>query len=180
MPSHFRMALAGEVWAVADTEAQPDKPLKDIARVRELRSVLYSPLMSNGKSIGVIVVSRRNPVPFSAHHVRAALNLRRPGRHRHPECAAVQRGAGENGGFAGFADSSRRQRRTCCKSSAARLSTCNPFSMPSPSGQLRLCGADRAFIYRFTGEMLHMVTAHNTPPAFKELDGAASNTAGPP
>ena len=66
---HFRMALAGEVWAVADTEAQPDKPLKDIARVRGFRSVLYSPLMSNGKSIGVIVVSRRNPGPFSAHHV---------------------------------------------------------------------------------------------------------------
>ena len=61
---HFRMALAGEVWAVADTEAQPDKPLKDIARVRGFRSVLYSPLMSNGKSIGVIVVSRRTPVRF--------------------------------------------------------------------------------------------------------------------
>src|SRR3954453_4359723 len=67
---HFRMALAGEVWAVADTEAQPDKPLKDIARVRGFRSVLYSPLMSNGKSIGVIVVSRRNAGPFSAHHVQ--------------------------------------------------------------------------------------------------------------
>ena len=66
---HFRMALAGEVWAVADTEAQPDKPLKDIARVRGFRSVLYSPLMSNGKSIGVIVVSRRKPGSFSVHHV---------------------------------------------------------------------------------------------------------------
>src|SRR5258708_29236664 len=64
------MELAGEVWAVADTEAQPDKPLKDIARVRGFRSVLYSPLMSNGKSIGVIVVSRRNAGPFSAHHVQ--------------------------------------------------------------------------------------------------------------
>src|SRR5258708_35733304 len=63
------MALAGEVWAVADTEAQPDKPLKDIARVRGFRSVLYSPLMSNGKSIGVIVVSRRKPGSFSVHHV---------------------------------------------------------------------------------------------------------------
>src|SRR5258708_36380051 len=64
------MELAGEVWAVADTEAQPDKPLKDIARVRGFRSVLYSPLMSNGKSIGVIVVSRRNAGPFSAHHIQ--------------------------------------------------------------------------------------------------------------
>ena len=37
--------------------------------MRGFRSVLYSPLMSNGKAIGVIVVSRRKPGSFSAHHV---------------------------------------------------------------------------------------------------------------
>jgi GAF domain-containing protein len=33
---------------------------------------------------------------------------------------------------------------------------------------VRLCGADRAFIYRFDGDMLRMVVAFNTPPEFKE------------
>jgi signal transduction histidine kinase len=33
---------------------------------------------------------------------------------------------------------------------------------------LRLCGADRAFIFRFDGELLRMVAAYNAPPEFKE------------
>ena len=40
-----------------------------MARARGFRSVLYSPLMSKGTAIGVIGVTRRNPGPFSAHHV---------------------------------------------------------------------------------------------------------------
>jgi GAF domain-containing protein len=35
-------------------------------------------------------------------------------------------------------------------------------------GSLRLCGADRAFIFRFDGELLRMVAAYNAPPEFKE------------
>jgi two-component system, NtrC family, sensor kinase len=34
---------------------------------------------------------------------------------------------------------------------------------------VRLCGADRAFIYRFDGELLRMVVAYNAPPEFKEF-----------
>ena len=34
---------------------------------------------------------------------------------------------------------------------------------------VRLCGADRAFIYRFDSELLRMAVAYNTPPEFKEF-----------
>jgi two-component system, NtrC family, sensor kinase len=34
---------------------------------------------------------------------------------------------------------------------------------------VRLCGADRAIIYRFDGEMLRMAVAYNVPPEFKEF-----------
>ena len=33
---------------------------------------------------------------------------------------------------------------------------------------VRLCGADRAFIFRFDGELLRMVVAFNSSPEFKE------------
>ena len=67
---HFERAHAGEIVEFADTETEAaDLPLREIARARGFRSVLYSPLMSKGTAIGVIVVSRRNPGPFSAHHV---------------------------------------------------------------------------------------------------------------
>ena len=66
---YFALAQAGEIVEIADTETQPDEPLRDIARARGFRSVLYVPLMSKGTAIGVIVVTRRNPGSFSAHHV---------------------------------------------------------------------------------------------------------------
>src|SRR5204862_7421739 len=33
---------------------------------------------------------------------------------------------------------------------------------------VRLCGADKAFIFRFDGELLRMVAAYNSPPEFME------------
>src|SRR5882757_9565016 len=67
---HFERAHAGETVEITDAEADAeDLPLREIARARGFRSVLYSPLMSKGTATGVIVVSRRNPGRFSAHHV---------------------------------------------------------------------------------------------------------------
>jgi GAF domain-containing protein len=34
---------------------------------------------------------------------------------------------------------------------------------------VRLCGADRAFIYRFDGELLRMVVAYNAPPGIQRI-----------
>src|SRR5712672_751994 len=67
--THFELAHAGETVEIPDTETDADLPLREIARARGFRSVLYSPLMSKGTATGVIVVSRRNPGRFSAHHV---------------------------------------------------------------------------------------------------------------
>ena len=67
---HFERAHAGEMVEFADTETEAaDLPLREIARARGFRSVLYSPLMSKGTAIGVIGVSRRNPGSFAVHHV---------------------------------------------------------------------------------------------------------------
>jgi two-component system, NtrC family, sensor kinase len=65
----FRMAHAGEVTQVPDTEALTDEIL-DIARARGFRSMLFSPLMSNAVSIGFIVVTRIRPGAFGDHHVQ--------------------------------------------------------------------------------------------------------------
>jgi GAF domain-containing protein len=35
---------------------------------------------------------------------------------------------------------------------------------------VKLCGADRAFIYRFDGELLRMATAYNAPPELKKFN----------
>src|SRR5882757_5279671 len=66
---YLARAQAGETIEIPDTEIRPNVALLEIARVRGIRSLLYSPLLSKGTAIGVIVVTRRSTGPFSTHHV---------------------------------------------------------------------------------------------------------------
>jgi two-component system, NtrC family, sensor kinase len=65
----FQMTQAGEVMQIPDTEA-PTYELKEIARARGYRSMLYVPLMSKGVSIGFTAVTRVQPGTFADHHVQ--------------------------------------------------------------------------------------------------------------
>ena len=65
----FQMTQAGEMIQIPDTEA-PTYELKEIARARGYRSMLYAPLMNKGVSIGQIAVTRVQPGSFADHHVQ--------------------------------------------------------------------------------------------------------------
>jgi two-component system, NtrC family, sensor kinase len=65
----FQMAQAGKVTQIPDTEALTDE-IKDIARARGYRSMLFAPLMNKGVSIGFIAVTRIQPGNFAGHHVQ--------------------------------------------------------------------------------------------------------------
>jgi signal transduction histidine kinase len=65
----FRMAQAGEVMQIDDTEALSDA-IKGIAQARGYRSMLFAPLMNKGESIGFIAVTRVETGAFADHHVQ--------------------------------------------------------------------------------------------------------------
>ena len=65
----LRLVQNGEIVQFADTETAPDFQVK-IARARGFRSVLLTPLMSNGAAIGVISVTRVETGSFAPHHVQ--------------------------------------------------------------------------------------------------------------
>ena len=62
---------SGEVNHFSDTEVDlADWPaMRDVARQRGFRSVLTTPLMRDGAAIGVISVTRAQPLPFSPAHI---------------------------------------------------------------------------------------------------------------
>src|ERR1700738_3341640 len=66
----FEFAQTGEVCEVADTETSGYDGIKQIARVRGFRSMLFSPLMNKGTLIGTIGVTCVQPGTFSDHHVQ--------------------------------------------------------------------------------------------------------------
>jgi two-component system, NtrC family, sensor kinase len=58
----------GDSAQVTDTEL--DGGVRDLARLRGYRSMLFTPLLSNGAPIGIISVTRQAPGAFSAHQVQ--------------------------------------------------------------------------------------------------------------
>jgi two-component system, NtrC family, sensor kinase len=61
----------GEAQQFTDTESEDVSPvLRGLARLRGYRSMLFTPLMSSGKPIGIISVTRKEPGTFAAHHVQ--------------------------------------------------------------------------------------------------------------
>jgi GAF domain-containing protein len=65
----FRATQSGEVMQIPDTE-DPVYELRNVARARGYRSMLFAPLFNKGESTGFIAVTRVQPGPFVEHHVQ--------------------------------------------------------------------------------------------------------------
>ena len=59
----------GEIYRVVDTELEIEA-MRELARLRGFRSMLFVPLLRDRKPIGVIAVTREEPGPFIEHHVQ--------------------------------------------------------------------------------------------------------------
>ncbi|MBR0880114.1 two-component system NtrC family sensor kinase [Bradyrhizobium barranii subsp. barranii] len=64
----YQLTAHGESAQLPDTELEP--AARDIARARGFRSMLFTPLMSEGEAGGVIIATRRTTGAFAEHHVR--------------------------------------------------------------------------------------------------------------
>ncbi|RXT50024.1 GAF domain-containing sensor histidine kinase [Bradyrhizobium betae] len=64
----YQLVAHGESAQLPDTELEP--AARDIARARGFRSMLFTPLMSEGEAKGVIIATRRTTGSFAEHHVR--------------------------------------------------------------------------------------------------------------
>ncbi len=66
----FELVSEGETAQFTDTEAESvPSEMRDLARSRGFRSMLFTPLMSNGASIGMIGLTRPEPGAFADRHV---------------------------------------------------------------------------------------------------------------
>ncbi|SDI37787.1 GAF domain-containing protein [Bradyrhizobium sp. Rc2d] len=64
----YQLVANGAAAQLPDTELEP--AARDIARARGYRSMLFTPLMSEGEAIGIIIATRRATGRFAEHHVR--------------------------------------------------------------------------------------------------------------
>ena len=67
----FMLVRDGVTQQITDTESEGVSPLlRDLARLRGYRSMLFTPLMNQGKPIGIISVTRKELGTFAQHHIQ--------------------------------------------------------------------------------------------------------------
>jgi GAF domain-containing protein len=136
----------------------------EIARIRTLLGV---PMLKDGEVVGVIGVYRKEVRPFSDKQIELVTNF------AHQAVIAIENARLLNELRQRTDDLSEALQQQTATSEVLQVISRSAFDLQPvfeavAESSLRLCGADRAFIFRFDGELLRMVAAYNAPPEFKE------------
>src|SRR5215831_17501490 len=165
-----RAIMDRAVQNVPDIEALTEYTLGEYARAAGFRSTLAVPMFREGVAIGVIVVARPQVGPFSEREVEllktfasqaviAIENVRLFKELEEKNRALTQ----------AHAQVSEALEQQTATSEILRVISLSPTDVQPvfdaiAERSLRLCGGLFSSVYRFDGELIHMVAHHNYPP----------------
>ena len=165
-----RVAATKQLVHIVDYAADPAYKQGDPAAVNLVeragaRTVLLVPMLKEGEHVGNLNVYRQEVRPFSDKQIELVQNF-----------AAQAVIAIEN---TRLLNELRQRTDDLTESLEQQTATSKVLEVISRSAfdlhavfetvaesSVRLCGADRAFIFRFDGELLRMAVAYNSPPEF--------------
>jgi len=151
-----RAAIDASVVHISDVLADPEYTRRDFAKIGGYRAALGVPLLREGKVVGVIFLSRTKPQPFTDKQVELVATF-----------AAQAIIAIENARLLNeLRESLQQQTATADVLKVISRSTFDlqPVFDSMAESAVRLCEAERAYIFRFDGEMLRAVASFNAGP----------------
>jgi two-component system, NtrC family, sensor kinase len=163
-----RALLEGRPIHVLDASTDPEYAMSDYQLVANNRTMLAVPLMRDGIPLGTITLWKTRVEPFTEKQIDLITTF--------ADQALI---AIEN---VRLFEAEQQRTRELTESLEQQTATSKVLDVISRSAfdlkavfetvaesSVRLCGADRAFIYRFDGELLRMAVAYNPSPEFKEF-----------
>ena len=161
-----RLVATKELIHIADLAAehsyveQRDPGVVAAVELGGIRAILLVPLLKESELIGVFTVYRQEVRPFTDKQIALVQNF-----------AAQAVIAIENARLLNELKQSVEQQTVTAN--VLEVISRSAFDLHAvfktvAESSVRLCGADRAFIFRFDGELLRMVVAFNSSPEFEE------------
>ena len=162
-----RVAMEGKAVHICDVLTDPEYRATGYQQTIGFRTILGVPLLRRGTTIGVFALSRDEVNPFTEKQIELVTTF--------ADQAVI---AIEN---ARLLNELRQRTDDLTESLEQQTATSNVLEVISRSAfdlnavfetvvesSGRLCGADRAFILRFDGELLRMAASHNATPVWRE------------
>jgi two-component system, NtrC family, sensor kinase len=176
-----RVLLESKTVHIPDWEADAEFTFVDVARKRGVRAILGVPLLRGDEPIGLLLVMRRLPGPFSTKQIELAETF--------ADQAVI---AIENVRLFGEVQARNRDlteslERQTAMSDILRVISRSPTDVQPvfetiAESAARLCGGHFCTVFRFDGELIHFVAQHGLPSegveeqrrAFPKLPGRGS------
>ena len=156
-----RTIRTSKVCHVPDVLSDPLYQNKQVARTSGYRGCLAVPMVHDQRVIGSIFVARRNPGPFTETQIQLLKTF--------ADQAVI---AIENVRL--FDETKEALEQQTATAEVLEVISRSAFDLQPvfetvAESAVRLCGADRAFIFRFDGEVLRSVVAYNAPPELERF-----------
>jgi GAF domain-containing protein len=154
--------------ALADRAYQEDAGRKAAVELGGVRTFLAVPMLKEDVLVGAIVIYRQEVRPFTDKQIALVTNFAAQA------VIAIENTRLLNELRQRTADLSESLEQQTATSKVLEVISRSAFDLQAvfetvAESSVRLCGADRAMIFRFDGELLRMAVAFNAPQALKEF-----------
>src|SRR6266511_886549 len=163
-----RTALEASIVHVTDVLDDPEHTLGDVVRKIGIRTMLGVPLLREGVPIGIIVLMRRTVRPFTEKQIELATTF------ADQAVIAIENVRLFDEVQARTDELSESLRQQTATAEVLKTISRTAFDLQRVFDTLvenavRLCEAERAFLFRFDGEFLRSVASYNVSPELRHF-----------
>jgi signal transduction histidine kinase len=153
---------------ILDAQTDPDYQLREALRIGGYHTMLGVPMLREANIVGVFGLARNTVRPFTEKQIELVATF------ADQAVIAIENARLLNELRQRTTDLSESLEQQTATSKVLEVISRSAFDLQAvfetvAESSVRLCGADRAFIYRFDGELLRMVAAFNAPQKLREF-----------
>jgi GAF domain-containing protein len=161
-----RALLERHVVHISDVMTDPDYTWVEAQRLGDFRSILAMPMLREGTPVGVLILMRSDVRPFTDKQIELVTTF------ADQAVIAIENVRLFEEVQAKTSDLEESLQQQTAMADVLKVISRSAFDLQPvfdtvAENSARLCEADRAFIYRFDGELLRRAASYNAPPDFE-------------